>query len=734
MKILKKLPLILILSFLFIITQISCDSKEQVIEPSTETQSELESSNGQVIESSTTPTQEQIVNQIPWSNAESNGWANPLGEGKELIIITGCDFDSSIYLNSWGRKHMGIDIDSEEDDDVYPIAGGTISKIVRGSDTMKMVVIIKHTNLNNEDFFVIYGHVLARSDLEKDSKLEVGEKIGNIKKAGTSPHLHFGINISSKITDFMFKNSDGEWGWGRIPAFANPSDYGWVDPIDYLDKHLPLPSLTSEESQGMIVEEVTDEPEEEALDESEVTEVFTEHEPLLSIVTTSLSSGTVGVSYNLSLLASGGKTPYSWSIVSGNLPSGLNLNTSGIISGTPTTAGTYNFTVQVRDSSSSQQTDLKELSINIADGTAADTTAPTVNSLSVTPSSVTLGSSFTISYSVSDTGGSGLNRVELWRANGSGGSPVGWVEVKRTLASGNSYSGSFSDTPSSGGTYWYGIHVVDNTGNWTPESSPVKVTVTASTLYVSLVASPSSGTAPLNVNLTATVSGTATGTINYTFYSNRSDSGTNITSGWVAKFDGVTDNPKTAVCNYSSPGTYTAKVIVERGSAPPAEARVTITVSTAYDKEVTVANTSGIGVKLRSGPGLTYNKITALPEGTKMYVIDGPVQADGYTWWQITGTPGTGWSAVGEWLSPAPQVNTKVTVTYTGGISLRLRKTASLSATILKTLPGGTQMNVFSGPIQADGYTWWALQGYVGGNLYTGWSAVGNWLVPNPRY
>ncbi len=42
-------------------------------------------------------------------------------------------------------------------------------------------------------------------------------------------------------------------------------------------------------------------------------------------------------------------------------------------------------------------------------------------------------------------------------------------------------------------------------------------------------------------------------------------------------------------------------------------------------------------------------------------------------------------------------------------------------------------MTVFGGPIQVDGYTWWAIQGYVEGILRTGWSAVGNWLIPNPR-
>jgi len=183
---------------------------------------------------------------IQWSTAESNGWANPLGEGKELITSTAYDYDSSIYLNNHpGKKHMGTDIISELDENVYTIASGTIVKITRdySSTSNQSVVIIKHTNSNNENFFAIYGHVLARSDLEVNSELEAGEKIGTIKKAGSPVHLHFGINLSSKITDFIFTNSNGQWGWGRIPASANPSDYGWVDPIDYLNNYLPLPAL-----------------------------------------------------------------------------------------------------------------------------------------------------------------------------------------------------------------------------------------------------------------------------------------------------------------------------------------------------------------------------------------------------------------------------------------------------------------------------------------------------------
>ncbi len=59
----------------------------------------------------------------------------------------------------------------------------------------------------------------------------------------------------------------------------------------------------------------------------------------------------VNVAYSSALVASGGVAPYTFSIISGSLPPGLTLNTStGAITGTPTTAGTYNFTAQVVDS------------------------------------------------------------------------------------------------------------------------------------------------------------------------------------------------------------------------------------------------------------------------------------------------------------------------------------------------------------------------------------------------
>jgi len=72
---------------------------------------------------------------------------------------------------------------------------------------------------------------------------------------------------------------------------------------------------------------------------------------VLSITTTSLPGGTVGTAYSATLQASGGTPPYKWSVTPGSLPPGLSLGqSSGALSGTPTTAGTFSFTVQVADS------------------------------------------------------------------------------------------------------------------------------------------------------------------------------------------------------------------------------------------------------------------------------------------------------------------------------------------------------------------------------------------------
>jgi phosphatidylinositol-3-phosphatase len=71
--------------------------------------------------------------------------------------------------------------------------------------------------------------------------------------------------------------------------------------------------------------------------------------PQLQITTTSLPGGQVQVTYSTTLQAVGGTPPYSWSVQSGALPTGLTLSTSGTISGTPTATGSFSLTIGLRD-------------------------------------------------------------------------------------------------------------------------------------------------------------------------------------------------------------------------------------------------------------------------------------------------------------------------------------------------------------------------------------------------
>ena len=63
----------------------------------------------------------------------------------------------------------------------------------------------------------------------------------------------------------------------------------------------------------------------------------------------SLPGGVAGGAYSQSLSATGGTPPYAYVLSGGSLPPGVALSGAGLLSGTPTAAGTYRFTVQLTD-------------------------------------------------------------------------------------------------------------------------------------------------------------------------------------------------------------------------------------------------------------------------------------------------------------------------------------------------------------------------------------------------
>jgi uncharacterized delta-60 repeat protein len=149
-----------------------------------------------------------------------------------------------------------------------------------------------------------------------------------------------------------------------------------------------------------------------------------------------------------------------------------------------------------------------------------DTTPPTTSAFSVSPTSLTVGNSVNISFTVSDTGGSGLSGLYLFRAPDAGGSPGTWAQVGPyfNLSGNGPSSNTFTDTPASG-KWWYGFVVLDGAGNqnneqnqytgYSPDFPPVEVTVSApdTTPPTVSIGNPTSGqtftASPVAVNGTA---------------------------------------------------------------------------------------------------------------------------------------------------------------------------------------------------------------------------------------
>ncbi len=149
-------------------------------------------------------------------------------------------------------------------------------------------------------------------------------------------------------------------------------------------------------------------------------------------VASPLPSGSVGTAYSQSLAAAGGTPPYSYSLLAGTMPAGLSI-TSGAISGTPSNAGTFIFTIQVTDSSTRPISAYSQVQLTIDPASASALT------IEIAAAPLPIG-----------TIGSAYGPVALTAAHGAGA--LTWSATNLPPGLTLSASGVLSGTPSTDGS------------------------------------------------------------------------------------------------------------------------------------------------------------------------------------------------------------------------------------------------------------------------------------------
>ncbi len=188
--------------------------------------------------------------------------------------------------------------------------------------------------------------------------------------------------------------------------------------------------------------------------------------PTFTFSPSSLPWGTVGAAYSQAIIASGGTVPYSYAITAGAPPTGLSLASGGLLSGTPTAAGTFRFTITVIDSLSCTGNQTCLVTISPA----------TCPAIALSPSSVLPGGKVGAAY------------IQTITANG-GTAPYVYTVAAGTLPTGLSLSSSglLYGAPTAGGVFNFLVTATDATGCTGDQNYTVSIAVVPPPVISSLM-------------------------------------------------------------------------------------------------------------------------------------------------------------------------------------------------------------------------------------------------------
>ncbi|WP_168356317.1 putative Ig domain-containing protein [Lysobacter enzymogenes] len=299
--------------------------------------------------------------------------------------------------------------------------------------------------------------------------------------------------------------------------------------------------------------------------------------PSIAIDPPSLPNGTAAVAYSANLSATGGVAPYTFSILSGALPVGVTLNSSGAVAGIPRSDGNFSLTVRATDANG--QTASKVYTFAIAPAT-----------LTISPATLpggVVGTAY--SQSLSSSGGIAPYTYAL----ASGSLPVGIA-----LSS----AGAISGTPTLAGNYGFAIRSTDDAGYNTTVNYSIAVADAVP------VAVDDSASTQANQAVTVNVIANDTGIITSVAVASAPAHGTATPSGTTVVY--------TPASNYFGSDSFTYTATGPGGTSAPATVTVTVNalpVPVGQPQNVTTLSTQPVTIDAATGAtGAPFTGLTLL--------------------------------------------------------------------------------------------------------------------------
>jgi len=409
--------------------------------------------------------------------------------------------------------------------------------------------------------------------------------------------------------------------------------------------------------------------------------------PPLSL-TCAASIGEVGVPYSSSISVTGGVSPYTFSVSAGSLPAGLTLNTStGAITGTPTTAGSFSFTVQVVDSSGT--------AANTKTSSCGITVAPALTLACVSASTGQVG----VAYSSSLVASGGVPPYTYSIASGS-------LPAGLTL---NASTGAITGVPTAYGPFSFTAQVADSSGltGYNTVSSSCSITIAPPPIAVTCPTSTGTVNVPYTSSATATG---GTGTYTWSITSGSLPAGLTLNAATGA----ITGTPTTA-------GVYTFTIQAKDTQGNVGSSNCSITVAPAPLTLTCPAGTAQAGVAYSSQavatggvtpytfsvsagvlpPGLTLNASTGAVTGT-------PTTAGSYSFTlKVTDSTGASKTANCSISVVAPQPLTLACPAGAGQVGVAYSSTPAVTGGVppftfsisAGSLPPGLTLNGLTGAV-----------------------------------